>query len=448
MALLFLLSFLLLRIERGAASSGTYAFFGLLLGVCYLARSAFLTVAGLYIVVVCVLLRHQKRSFVRPAVLMSASAVLVSAPFLTALAAAKGRFTLGTAGRLNYGWEICGAARSIHWQGEPYDIGVPKHTTTKISTRPAAYTFDGPVPGSYPLWYEPSYWYEGIQPHFEPIRQLKVLAGSARYLAYLFVLSPVAPVFLWSLLTGGSGWLRQLTASYWFLLLPPLLYVGLYCLVFVDRRYVGGALVIVWICLLASVGGPVRKLRLVNGSVQALSILFCLAFLAVKFAEPVRLTWTDLIRGSESEWNLQWMVAQRLRQLGVRAGDRVAYIGEAINADWVRLDGARIVAEVPVLWVRYENLNRFVQPDPTEVKAFWSAAPETRARILEAFQRAGASMVIADSAPAASRREGWQSVFAAGTAHLPWSDGQLWDYKRSAFLMLPPAPETVRASAR
>jgi hypothetical protein len=265
MALLFLLSFLLLRIERGAGS-GTYASFGALLGVCYLARSAFLPVAAVYIVVVCVLHRRQKCSFVVPTVLMSASAVLVTAPFLAALAAVKGHFTLGTAGRLNYGWEICGAARSIHWQGEPYDIGVPKHATTKISARPAAYTLDGPVPGSYPLWYEPSYWYEGIQPHFEPIRQLKVLAGSARYLAYLFVLSPAAAPVFWRLLTGRNGWLRRLTANYWFLLLPPLLYIGLYCLVFVDRRYVGGALALVWICLLASVGGPVRKLRLLNGS--------------------------------------------------------------------------------------------------------------------------------------------------------------------------------------
>jgi hypothetical protein len=449
MALLFLISWLLLRIDKGAAGSSTYALFGLLLGLVYLARSAFLPVAALYLCVVWAMLRRRGTKPLRPAVWVASAALLVTAPFVTALSIARGHFTLGTAGRLNYAWEICGAARSIHWQGEPYDIGVPKHPTRKVSSDPPAYTFTDNVPGSYPLWYEPSYWYAGIAPHFELVPQLKVLAGSARFLLYLFLLSPVVPPsFLWISVSGRRQWLsRHGIRAYWFLLLPMLVYIGLYCLVFLDRRYIAGSLAIVWVCLLASLpGGQLRSplpLNAFNRSVQALSILSCLVFAGVKLAGPARLAWADLIHGRESEWNLEAMMAEQFRHFGVRAGDRIAYIGETINADWPRLLGARIVAEVPVLWVRYGNLNRFVTPDPTPVREFWRAPTGVRARILDAFRRAGAAIVVADKVPPTAAREGWEPVFPPGTPHLPWSKGQIPDYKTSAFLRLTPAPKNA-----
>ena len=40
------------------------------------------------------------------------------------------------------------------------------HPTRQIMTHPPVFEFDGPVPGTYPPWTDPSYWNEGVHPRF------------------------------------------------------------------------------------------------------------------------------------------------------------------------------------------------------------------------------------------------------------------------------------------
>jgi len=442
MLLLFVISFLLLRISRGAAGSGTYVAFGVLLGLGFLSRAAFLPLVAIYVAVVCAMLWRGGRHFIVPAALICASALLVMGPFVAALSVAKGRFTLGATGRLNYAWEICGAPLYIHWQGEPYDIGTPQHPTRKISVKPAAYTFVGPVPGAYPLWYEPSYWYAGVAPHLELGPQLRVLFRSNEYLAVLLLLEapPVAiPALLLVFLSGWRRWLsRRGIAAYWFLLIPIAVYIELHCLVFLDRRYIAAALVIVWLCLLASLpagGVSAAVRRWFNAGIQVLCGLFCIVFIAMRLAGPAGWAARDLVHRTEDEWNLEWMIAERLRDLGVGPGDRVAYIGDSMNADWVRLVNAQIVAEVPTTWYRPKHMPWSIMADRSGVRQFWEAAPEVRERILDEFRRVDATLVVADKVPPEATRDGWQTVLRPGTPHLPRSDEQM-DYKTTAFLPL------------
>jgi hypothetical protein len=62
------------------------------------------------------------------------------------------------------------------WEG-PLPASVTlRHGPETVSANPVILKFDGP--GTWPLWYDPSYWYEGIPTHFDLRQQIRVLLRS------------------------------------------------------------------------------------------------------------------------------------------------------------------------------------------------------------------------------------------------------------------------------
>ncbi|MBV8832836.1 MAG: hypothetical protein JO108_26850 [Acidobacteriaceae bacterium] len=436
------LAAILLKIEAGDAKFSTYLWFGILLGLEYLARAAFAVFIPFYIAIAAILLyvRSGRLASLKPVVVSAAVAVVVALPFITALSVSKGRFTIGDAGKCNYGWEIDGAARLVHWQGEPGDIGRPIHPTHKLFDHPAAYTFASPVPGSYPPWYDPSYWYSGISPHVKLRRQLYVLYRSLKGALYLFLRSPVAlPSFLLIFFVGWRRWLsRRGILAYWFLLLPSIAYIGIYALVYLDPRYVAGSFLVIWMCIAASISLSNPALR---GRASQLfgifSLLVAVVFLATHLLKPARYSLSDLFHLRESERSINAMIAQGMKDAGLQPGDRIAWIGEAIDAEWVRLDGAKIVAEVPVRYNRAEDVMfRSVYTDQAEIKAFWHSPPEVKARILDLFRNEGAKFVMVDRIPEDVDGTGWHRVVPKGTPHVPWSGAQIETFNGIAYMRL------------
>ncbi len=300
------LAAILLHIGSGNTRRFTYIWFGLLLGLEYLARGAFAVFIPFYLVIAALAIytRTRRLSSLRPVLVSAAATVIIVSPFLIALALSKGRFTLSDAGKLNYGWEIDGAARLAHWQGEPGDIGKPIHPTHKVFDHPAVYTFASPVPGSYPPWYDPSYWYSGISPRLKLRPQLYVLRRGLKGAVYLFLRSPVAlPAFVLIFFAGWGRWLsRRGILAYWFLLLPSLAYIGVYTLVYLDPRYVAGSFLVVWMCILTSLSlsKPVFRTG-ANRIFQVLSLLFAAELSATNLRHPVRRTLDDVLHMQESE---------------------------------------------------------------------------------------------------------------------------------------------------
>ncbi|MFL6451843.1 MAG: hypothetical protein ACJ746_29865 [Bryobacteraceae bacterium] len=436
------LAALLLNIESGTARRSTYIWFGLLLGLEYLARAAFAVFVPFYLVIagLAIYRRTRRFSFLKPLAVSTAATVIVVSPFITALAVSKGRFTLGDAGKLNYGWEIDGAARLVHWQGEPGDIGKPVHPTHKIFDHPAVYTFASPVPGSYPPWYDPSYWYSGISPRLKLGPQLYVFRRGVKAAVYLFIRCPIiGPGFILIFFVGWRRWLSTRgILAYWFLLLPSIAYITVYTLVYLDPRYVAGSLLVIWMCILASISLRNAALRTgANRMLQLVSLVVAAVFVANNLRHDVRRTMDDVLHLRESEENVNGMIARRMKEAGLRPGDRIAWIGEAINAEWVRLDGAKIVAEVPVRYDHQEDLLfRWNMTDKTEINAFWEAPPPMKAHIFDLFRKEGVKFVMVDRVPDGIESANWQRVLPEGTPHLPWSGAQVETYNAIAFMRL------------
>jgi hypothetical protein len=108
----------------------------------------------------------------------------------------------------------------------------------------------------------------------------------------------------------------------------------------------------------------------------------------------------------------------------VRSGDRIAWIGYPLDAEWASMLNVRIVAEVPVLSKRDGGIFRRGTPDKREVNAFWNANSEQRAHVFEAFRKVGATIVVTDQIPPHAEAEGWRQVLPHDSPHLPRSNGQ------------------------
>ena len=444
MALQFYLLHLLLQIEEGRTRDTTWIKFGAALGLEYLCRAAFAPFVVLYIVIAGFLLFRRRLSLGRPLALTVLVTLLLSAPFVTALSISKGRFTMGDAGPLNYGWEIDGASRWTHWQGEPGDIGRPLHPTHKVLDNPPTYTFASPVPGTYPPWYEPSYWYQGIKPHLKLQAQIKVFTQSLKGVFYLFVRSPITiPVLILALAMGWRRWLSNRgILAFWLLLIPTSTYILAYTLVYLDPRYIASSLLVIWLCMLASVSVANASIRgKANRILQELSILFAVVFLASRLEAPARVAASDLIHLHETDWNLNWMLKEQLVKMGLQPTDRVAWIGQAIDAEWARLAHVKIVAEVPVTYVRDNTLFRRIDYGTRkQLKVFWDLPPDQKEKVFQAFRDAGATVVVAEKLPYGVDQTGWRRILDPNTPHLTDGIGQSTFFRKLCFKRISPAP--------
>jgi hypothetical protein len=403
-AFIYLASGLVLRIRRGRATLATFALFGLVLGLAYLAKAPMLPLAFVFFGVAMFSTGNVRRAWPRVLVAMLAF-LLVSAPFIFALSSAKGRLTFGDSGMLNYAWYINGTTRFVHWQGEDPASGTPYHSTRKILDTPAIYEFASPFRTSYPPWYDPSYWYEGVTPRFDLKGQIKVLASMiGTWWGIFFNLQRGFPlIFLILLYASCDRWSRlKEMARHWELLVPALAVFAMFSLVNLESRYVGPFVALFWIGLLFALKMPDRDKspRLVSGVAVAM-----IAALTLATAISLGRQFPD---GREAGSKAQWEVASELHRVGVGDGDAVASIGDSFRAYWARLARVRIVAEIAARG----PLDEITAGDTA---AFWKADRYVRALAYEAFARTGAKVIVTDELPKDADHDGWQRL--GGTSY-------------------------------
>ncbi len=183
-ALVYLAAGLLLRIRTGSDSWSNYAALGAILGLGYLTKTFMLPLSLVFLGVSLFSTANRRRAW--PRVLAALLIVLLcSAPFIYTLSIAQDRLSFGEAGKLTY-VRYVNKVPYPHWQGIPEGHGTPAHPTRKLLDHPAVYEFDGPVGGTYPVSYDPFYWYEGVVVRFDLYRQSRALLTSSLFYFDLF----------------------------------------------------------------------------------------------------------------------------------------------------------------------------------------------------------------------------------------------------------------------
>ena len=384
----------LLRLETdgGRAAAGL----GLFLALGYLTKPVMFPLGLLFLVVCAFSIRPLRRA----AALTAAAAIVflsVSALYLTPLSIQKQRFTFSDSGALAYAWEVNRISPYIHWQGQPPASGTPKHGTRQILDFPPAYEFDRNRPGTYPLWYDASYWNDGLRPRFILKNQISRLRQSANYYWTLLFNEPVSAVFLFSVLIAGAsiGWARLWwsTRPFFPLVLIAIATLAIYAPVFVVARYLAAAALFLAIPLLAAYCRA-NGFNSPEGSLWARAFAIFTGFIVVSTcAYSVA---SGLFGNRPTSYRVHSSVLSELRKLDVKPGDKVAVIGRGLDPYFARLGQLKIIAEAPVL-----------DGHPT-----WLAISENLDRIVAAFARqTEAAVVVSNVAPLDSRGAvAWQPV--------------------------------------
>jgi len=394
----FAVAGILTRVPLPGRDWGRGAMLGVMAGVGYLSKAAFFPLSVLIVFPVAGLLWWRSKRRILPAVVALASFVVVCAPHVIALSKAKGRITFSESGRIAYAWIVNSVHGQVHWQGGPPSAGTPVHPTRQISVDPSAYEFATPLHATYPPWYDPSYWYEGVRAHWDPAAQLRI---AHRYVPLLLEL--LAPLLLISVATvvaagGMRRWGRSELDRGWHLIVPGAAAIAMYASIFLETRYIAPFLVMLWFGALAVLQPfmpPAWRRGLFIGAAVVL-LLITLPGL------------TPSLRVLSPRYrNVHGNDAAFVLRSGVRPGDGIAIVGDGVFAYWPRLARVRIVAEVP----------SHASGD------FWSGDPGQQRALLEKLRLAGAVAVVTRGLPTKARIPGWQVQTEGQLAVLRLSDG-------------------------
>jgi hypothetical protein len=396
---------LLLRMRARPSSWLAPAGLGLVLGLGYLAKAPMFPLGLVFLAGCLGMLGVSRTGLLRVGLALLVFAI-VGAPFLVTLSAQKGRFTFGDSGRLNYARYVNGIPH-IHWQGEIAGNGTPVHPTRRIASAPAAFEFTAPVGGTYPVWYDPSYWYEGARVRFDPVQQAAALVRTGRYYVEHVGLRQGAAIAALVLLYAAIGRQRRYgvdaLGSLWPIWLPALAAGAMYGLVYVEMRYLAGFVVLAWGAAMAAVAVPgnVATRRLLRSAGLVAMFVFALNLglpnekaLGRLLTEPQPAAfgaWHDHgVTGSRAHL----AVAEALHGIGLAPGDGVAFIGYGYDAYWARLASLRIVAEIP----------------RSQEAGFWQASEAERTRMVATLLGTGAAAVVTAVPPQHLPPEGWQRL--------------------------------------
>ena len=397
-AFVYLATGMLLRIRRKPSSWAPFGLLGVFLGLGFLAKSVMLLLTPVFLIAAMLAVGNVRRALPRVAVAVVLFLV-VAGPFVFAMSRSKGVLTTGRSGKLNYLWAI-NRVTNTHWQGDEPNSGTPKHSTRKIFDNPPSFEFSEPIGGTYPVWYDPTYWYEGSVSHFDLGQKLRVFVGAIAAYYELFQnrginYSLLIGLLALYILNGRGRLLVYDLIDQWSLIVPAVAGLGLYAMVNVQGRYVASFMVLLWLALFMAVRvyDTPNALRFA----RSISIVLIAAIVATTVASSSReigLTLRQLVRGENPAAHEQWQVAEGLRELGVVPSNNVAFIGDSFRAFWAHLLGVRVTAEI--------RRDRVID--------FWQAEPAVKSDVINAFARTGVKAVVTEKPPVGMDLRGWQKI--------------------------------------
>jgi len=350
---------LLLKVSMGESSKKVFVAMGILLGIGFLTKAFMLYLSVLVVCSLLILLWKRKENLWQVTITVLFFVVL-ALPYVVKNSMDKGFVTYGENGRINTIFHINEVTPLFHWRGGPEGNGHPVHPLNALSEKPLVFEYASPISGTYPLWYDPSYYYEGATLQFAAKKHCALLLKNLRKYSSLFfdrqpaLLMGLLILFLYS---------RRKKHSYirfknlWFLFAPCLFVLAGYFFVYIDWRYMGPFVLVFFLGLYSCI--CLEESPASQRVFEATFIVICLMMaktIVFPSIEKGRAIITEYSQGLQHE---QWQIAEGVKKVGVKEGDHIAFIGDASSAAfWARLAKLRITAEVPPTAVLdYQALN-------------------------------------------------------------------------------------------
>ncbi len=302
--------------------------------------------------------------------------LIFSAPQIIAVSKIVGKPAYSGVGGMVYAKDV--NHYPLFWTGEPPGSGIPKHPVRLIHKDPAVYEYTSTDPGSsYPISDRPTYWSEGMIPHFSLRAQRAVTEPIIVW--YCQLMAPLLFVLAVLFLLRS----RKTSRDYWFLIVTALGAFGLFALVYAEPRYLAPFALL----LFASVAASFSFSR---SAVKAVMPLFAVLALfdALHMFDRTRLPLHQATHFGATP-NSNFVIASKLKSLGINQGDHVAVVGNAFDGNWARLAKIQIAMEVE------------------DDAKYWSAPDSVRNAVNDAFRKAGAVAIVANENLSAAPSADW-----------------------------------------
>jgi hypothetical protein len=342
------------------------AWMGIALGLAYLTKSfAFLFTLLCVLALVTFRLfwqRHAPGRIAVSALLVLICFSVVAGPYIAALSKQKHRFDFGDSGNLNYVWFVAGTEKLHLQQYETNLFGAADvhliHPERQLLKDPPVFSYKELPYGTYPDWFDTSFFNERIKAHRNPRLQIIVIGQCIMRILRYMCNHPEAWALLILFAFLGARFRFKWTISANAFWIPPLVLgiaiIGIYAIVNVEDRYLTAAFFTILMTLFAALritpAVPISSARFAASAAVTL-----LALLAVgESARIVGQLRRDLV---SIQYATGWYdrdifrSAQALNDLGVGPGDTIACIGtRACMYDpyWARLAGVRVLTEIYV----------------------------------------------------------------------------------------------------
>lgn len=387
-----------LAAETLAASVGAAAAMGVFFALAYLTKSFAFAISLLSIAVMVGFgVFFSKRSVKWAACVALAAIVpfaLIAGPWVSALSHKYGHLDFGDSGALNYAW-YSGDTEKMHlepWMTSEFgtaDVHLV-HPEKQLLATPGVYSYSAVPYGEYPVWFDATYFNQGVKPHIKlrPLlkRDMRNVVLVVRYLLN----HPEAWLLFFALLLCGAKLRPTWTRSNLFAL--PLVLLGLamwfvYGLVNIEERYVTLAyfavILPVFAMLRTKISSAENEARIAS---TAAALVALLAFVSLGESLRVALEARRVQPPSVPVWRdpAIFGAAEGLNALGVGNGDEIACMGTTAclhDPYWMRLANVR-------------NTTEIFAPDATHLLEAWNDLP-TRQEAIATVKNTGAKVLVA-----------------------------------------------------
>ncbi len=402
----FMAAGFLLRLQ----STGRFVYYpllGLALGFAYLTKSFAFLPSGLLLTALFVYgltRKNGRRGRIISGVLLAGVVfIALAGPYILAISKQRGRPTTGESARLNYAFFVDQTGRWHEWRTN--DLGHAtasfKHHEELLVNVPPVYSYAQHPLGTYPLWFDPSYWTDTLTPkvylHGHILRLKRTTVLLLRYLTGHLEAFVLFAVLLFSgcfFSRRRATWLPLIPATLWGLLM-----LGIYFPIDLQDRYLTPAFLFVVLPILAMLRRPKNGYQAEVATGVALAFAgLVLATAVTDLAERRRVeSVTGYPRGAYSKQI--YPAAKGIADLGIAPGSTVACFGDVacyVDHYWARIAGTPIRAEIEV-------------PDDSDPGAFWKHITDKQA-VLDALRARQIKVIVGSFDPTGEAPEGWHQL--------------------------------------
>jgi hypothetical protein len=335
------LTLLIVLCYQRLSSSGRWAAalaLGVACGLGYWMKAVLLPMAAALLLLLFVFPPRIPRA--RPKIVAAGAVWLaMSLALMAFLSVNLGHRTFGEAGRYNY-------ARNVLKTGDiqsaaPYDAALA-HPPRVLLTSPRVIEFASPLPGTFPLFYDPSYWNQGTPIHFSAAPQMHAIFVSVFewlrewLFEYEIVLAALVGLAAVSCMPSDRAqWPRSIGVLFaWSLLWFPL-----YGVIHVESRYMIAAYLILSVLLAR---------RLVSTARPHATLGIAAMVAGFVLIQAGGLAWEAIRQARDATTPEYLSLADGLRKLGLTPSTRIAVIGrrDGLYASYAHAARLQVAAEV------------------------------------------------------------------------------------------------------